>query len=172
MRLTPTKLYTAVLCILASVAGVYSFVYSGDPHYEASCKIADYLFYSVAAIGGVGGIVKYVILRHPVPTLRSVYEPPRHISKSGNMPMLPTPPENLVKKLIPLLSKVVGITFFVSGAIFLVLGCVIEFMHGGDSRLVGAVFIGGSILQIFVGIVVVRYVPSLMLGVFRRLRER
>jgi len=85
--------------------------------------------------------------------------------------MLPLPPENLVKKLIPLLSKIVGITFVASGAIFLVLGCVIVFLHGGDSRLVGAVFIGGSLLAIFVGIFMIRYLPGWMLGIFYRLRE-
>ena len=86
--------------------------------------------------------------------------------------MLPTPPENVVKKLVPLLSKIVGVTFVVSGAIFLVFGCVIAFMHGRDSRLVGAVFVGGSLLQIVVGIIVVRFFPGFMLGIFYKLRER
>jgi hypothetical protein len=86
--------------------------------------------------------------------------------------MLPQPPENLVKKLIPLLSKVVGVTFVVSGAVFFVLGCVIVFLHGGDSRLVGAAFVGGSLLAIFVGIVMIRYWSGWMLGIFHRLRER
>lgn len=86
--------------------------------------------------------------------------------------MLPLPPENLVRKLAPLLSKIVGVTFVVSGAIFLVLGCFIVFMHGGDSRLVGAVFVGGSLLQILVGVIVVRYFPGFLLGIFYRLRER
>jgi hypothetical protein len=73
MRLTPSRFIWVVLGFFGSAAAVYSFVHFGDPRYEASCNVADYLIVSVAAIGGVNGFVKFIILRHPVPTLRSFF---------------------------------------------------------------------------------------------------
>jgi len=66
-----STLVWVVLCGCASAAAVYSFSYSDDPHYAASCKVADYVVYSVAALGGINGFIQFVILRHPVPKLRS-----------------------------------------------------------------------------------------------------
>jgi hypothetical protein len=86
--------------------------------------------------------------------------------------MLPRPPENLVKIMVPILCKIVGITSIVFGAIFLPMGCIFFFMHGKNSKLVGGVFIGGSILQIVIGFLVVRYMPRFMLGRYQSLRDR
>jgi hypothetical protein len=86
--------------------------------------------------------------------------------------MLPRPPEALVKKMVPLLCKIVGISFIVFGAIFLVMGFVFVFMHGENSKLVGGAFIGGSILQMVIGFLVVRFMPGFMLGIFQSLRDR
>jgi len=86
--------------------------------------------------------------------------------------MLPRPPEDLVRKLIPLLSKIVGISFIVGGAIFLLIGCVLLFLHKENTTLIGAVFIGGSIINIVLGFIVVRFVPRFMLGIFHSLRDK
>ena len=86
--------------------------------------------------------------------------------------MLPRPPEDLVRKLIPLLSKIVGISFIVGGAIFLPIGCVLLFLHKENTTLIGAVFIGGSIINIALGYIVVRFVPRFMLGIFQSLRDK
>lgn len=82
------------------------------------------------------------------------------------------PPEALVKKMVPILCKIVGIAFIVFGAIFLPMGCIILFMHGDNSKLVGTAFIGGSVFQIVVGIGVVRFVPRIMLGISKSLRDK
>jgi hypothetical protein len=81
------------------------------------------------------------------------------------------PPEDLVKKMVPILCKIVGIGFIVFGTIFLPMGCIFLFMHGDNSKLIGGAFIGGSILQIVLGIIIVKYVSRLMLGISRSLRE-
>jgi hypothetical protein len=76
MSLKRSKLILAVLCACGSTAGIYSFVYFDDPRHAASCEVADYIVVSVGAIGGLIGLIKYVILRHPVPTLRSFFGGP------------------------------------------------------------------------------------------------
>ncbi|MGA2801364.1 MAG: hypothetical protein ABSE97_03190 [Verrucomicrobiota bacterium] len=85
--------------------------------------------------------------------------------------MLPRPPEYLVKKLIPILSKIIGISCIVSGAIFLPIGCILLFLHKENTTLIGAVFIGGSIISIALGFIVVRFVPRFMLGTSQSLRD-
>jgi hypothetical protein len=82
------------------------------------------------------------------------------------------PPEGLVRTMVPILCKIVGISFIVVGAIFLPMGCIFLFMHGENSKLVGGVFIGGSILQISIGVLVVRYMPRFMLGRYESYRDR
>ncbi|HWZ93619.1 MAG TPA: hypothetical protein VNW30_00325 [Opitutaceae bacterium] len=86
--------------------------------------------------------------------------------------MLSRPPEDLVSKLIPLLSKIVGFSFIVGGAIFLPIGCVLLFLHKENTALIGAVFIGGSIVNIALGFIVLRFIPRFMLGIFRSLRDK
>jgi len=86
--------------------------------------------------------------------------------------MLPRPPEALVRKLVPLLCKIVGISFIVFGSLFLVIGIVLLFTHGQNSLLIGGVFIGGSIFQIAIGYVVTRFFPRIMVGIFESLRQK
>jgi predicted lysophospholipase L1 biosynthesis ABC-type transport system permease subunit len=85
--------------------------------------------------------------------------------------MLPQPPEELVRKTVPILAKIVGVSFIVGGAFFLTLGIVLLFVHKENTTLIGAVFVGGSIFNIALGVVVVRYVPKWMLGIFEKLRH-
>ena len=82
------------------------------------------------------------------------------------------PPEDLIRTMVPILCKIVGISFIVLGAIFLPMGGIFLFMHGENSKLVGGVFIGGSIFQIAIGILVVRYMPKFMLGRYQSYRDR
>ncbi|MGH7953009.1 MAG: hypothetical protein ACREFE_13990 [Limisphaerales bacterium] len=86
--------------------------------------------------------------------------------------MLPRPPEALVRKLVPLLAKIIGIAFIVGGSIFLIVGLVLLFVHGQNTLLIGAVFIVGSIFDIAIGFVIVRFAPRFMLGIFERLRQK
>ena len=86
--------------------------------------------------------------------------------------MLPRPPEELDRKMVPILAKIVGIAFIVFGTIFLVTGLVLLFVHAENATLIGSVFVGGSVLQIILGFVVVRFVPRFMLGIFERLRQK
>ncbi len=79
--------------------------------------------------------------------------------------MLPRPPEDLVKKIVAILCKIVGISFIVFGAIFLALGFIILFTQGENSKLIGSVFIGGSILQIVIGLIVVRFMQRFLMGI-------
>lgn len=86
--------------------------------------------------------------------------------------MLPRPPEALVRKLVPLLCRIFGITFMIVGLLFLLIGVVLLFTHAQNSSLIGAVFVGGSVFQIAIGYVVARFLPGFMLGVFERLRRK
>jgi hypothetical protein len=86
--------------------------------------------------------------------------------------MFPRPPEELVRKLAPLLAKIVGIAFIVGGVIFLAIGLAFLFAHGDNAKLMGIVFVGSSILNIVLGVVVVRFVPRFMLGIFEKWRQR
>jgi hypothetical protein len=86
--------------------------------------------------------------------------------------MLPRPPEELVRKMVPILAKIVGIAFIVFGTIFLVIGLVLLFVHAENATLIGSMFVGGSVLQIILGFVVVRFVPRFMLGKFESLRQK
>lgn len=86
--------------------------------------------------------------------------------------MLPRPPEGLVKKTVPIICKIVGIGFIVGGAIFLPIGCLLLVLHKENTTVIGAVFVGGSILQIVLGIAIVRYVPRIMIGIFQSLRDK
>ena len=84
--------------------------------------------------------------------------------------MLPRPPEGLVRKLVPILAKIVGIAFIFFGVIFLLIGVVLLFVRAENSALIGTVFVCGSIFHIALGFLVVRFVPRFMLGIFERLR--
>jgi hypothetical protein len=86
--------------------------------------------------------------------------------------MLPRPPEALVRKLVPLLCKIVGIASIIVGSLFLVIGIVLLFTHAQNSLLIGAVFVGGSIFQIAIGFVITRFFPGFMLGIFESLRQK
>ena len=72
--------------------------------------------------------------------------------------------ENSFGKLITILSKIVGIGFIVGGVIFLVIGCVLFFIHGENTKLIGGVFVAGSVLNIILGAVVVKFLPRIMVG--------
>ena len=86
--------------------------------------------------------------------------------------MLPRPPDQLVRKMLPLLAKIVGIAFIVVGTIFLLIGFVLLFTHKENTTLVGSIFIAGSAIHIALGVVVVRYVPRFMLGILQALRDK
>jgi hypothetical protein len=57
------------------------------------------------------------------------------------------------------------------GIPFFVIGVVCLFLHGDNCKLIGAIFIGGSIMQIAVGVAVVKYVAPLMLSIFENLQK-
>ena len=86
--------------------------------------------------------------------------------------MLPRPPDELFRKTIPILCKIVGIAFIVGGVLFLVLGCVLLFVQAENTKLIAVVFVGGSTLNIVLGVVVVRYAPRFMLGIHEKLQNK
>jgi hypothetical protein len=69
-------------------------------------------------------------------------------------------------KLMGVLSKVVGGAFIVFGVIFLLTGFALLFAHGRNTKLIGMVFVGGSILHIALGVMVIKFVPRIMLRRF------
>jgi len=84
------------------------------------------------------------------------------------------PPEEIIKMLVPILCKIVGISFIVGGIIFLPIGCMLLFKQGENTKLVGSVFIGGSVINILLGFVVIKNMPNMpgfMLDKFRKLRD-
>lgn len=83
----------------------------------------------------------------------------------------PKPPEELVK-IVSILCKGVGFAFIAGGIISLLLACILLFKNGNDAIMLAAAFFGGSIFNIVVGTMVVRYMPRFMLGRFQSGRKR
>jgi len=75
---------------------------------------------------------------------------------------LPRLPADLVKNLISILSKIIGISCIISGAIFLPIGCILLYLRKENTTLIGVVFIAGSIASIALGFIVFRFVARLM----------
>jgi predicted lysophospholipase L1 biosynthesis ABC-type transport system permease subunit len=86
--------------------------------------------------------------------------------------MITRPSDELFRKLVPLLARIVGFAFIIFGVLFLLAGVACLFSQAANSKMIGAVFIGGSLLHIAVGIVVVKYVAGWMLSIRERLRQK
>jgi hypothetical protein len=87
------------------------------------------------------------------------------------MSFMPLPPEDLVKKMVPILCRVIGVAFIVGGVVGMVLVPVFLFAKGKNALLFVLVFCGGSVLNLAVGFVLIKYMPTFMLPLFRKLRE-
>jgi hypothetical protein len=83
-----------------------------------------------------------------------------------NNPSPPDSSENPLEKFRIILSKIIGISFILGGVIFLAAGCVLLFLHGKNTKLIGGVFVAGSVLNIILGVVVIKFFPKFMSGRF------
>lgn len=87
------------------------------------------------------------------------------------MSMMPLPPEDLFKKIVPIICGIVGAFFVIGGMVCMVLLAVFLFGKGENTHKACLVLLGVSVANLSVGTVVIRYMPKFMLSQLQKLKK-
>lgn len=87
------------------------------------------------------------------------------------MSAMPLPPEDLIKKTVPFLCRVIGVALIVGGIVALVIVPALLFAKGENTLLLVLLFFGVAVHNLVVGFVVIKYLPNFMLTRFHKLTE-
>jgi hypothetical protein len=70
-----------------------------------------------------------------------------------------TPVEKQIGTVLLKTTRIISIAFIGGGLLFLITGCLLllQFVHGNNTTLIGAVFVAGSLLDIAVGMFMYRF---------------
>lgn len=87
------------------------------------------------------------------------------------MSLFPFPPQELFNKMVPVISRLVGIAFMVGGALELLIIPFLFLGEGENITVFAIILFVSAVFSIGVGIVVLKYMPGLMLSISQKIRE-
>ena len=87
------------------------------------------------------------------------------------MSIMPLPPEDLFRKIVPIICGIVGAFFIIGGIVSMILMAVFLFGNGDNTHMACLALLGISVANLSVGTIVIRYTPKFMLSLLQKYKE-